>query len=336
MKFLHLSFVLVALSSSYGGAAASSVSLSSATECPVKAEVCEQRVKVEVTGVVDGLMTDVPQAVYDAFVAASAACLQCVDESNAHAMSSGHHGCNYNKCKGCGEQYETWKNCRSCCGECRCMGCSWNYGSGGNRECDRCCSNPGVVPDTQRRALGGEEGGGEGETDVLFSLDVCMDDISPLDGASSHYVDYEALLADFETELQQCYGRHDEFLGAWSSLCAEAGVDLDTLARRGDGGSSAPVLFGLAGVDAEGAVVTTYSSDQDHQASSHAIFYSALGFVALSAFAVVGAAVVVKVINARKALEEERAAQWVSEMALGSDTATTNPLEEAAAAASPH
>jgi hypothetical protein len=53
------------------------------------------------------------------------------------------------------------------------------------------------------------------------------------------------------------------------------------------------------------------------------MFYSALGFVTVSAFAVFGTALVVQVLRKRREADEEQAAKWVSEL---TTVETTNPI----------
>jgi hypothetical protein len=157
---------------------------------------------------------------------------------------------------------------------------------------------------------------------VDFNINVCVADVTPLNPSASHYLDYAQMLTDFESELQECYADSEGFLDSWSSLCADSGIDLSLMARTEEGGSP-KLLFGMQGVDSAGARVTTYSSDESHRSTSHMIFYSALGFVAVSAFAVFGTAVVVKLINKRQEEEQEQSAKWVAEMAT---VDTANPL----------
>ena len=309
MKFLQVSSLLLALSGAYAGGDSSSV------QCGKKQGAeCEQRVKVNASTAISGLIDDVPKEVYEAFVIASTECLQCVDESNVQVLHSRHNGCNSNKCKGCGEKSETWWTCRSCCDECRCMGCDNNLGPGGGRKCDDCCDD--------RRKLSVTTTDDVKEEDVNFNINVCMDNVNPLDSSSTSYVDHVQMLADFEAELEACYTDTEGFMDSWSSLCADSGIDLSLMARQE--GEPKTILFGANGLDSEHAVVTTYSSDESHQSTSHMIFYSALGFVAVSAFAVVGTAVVVKALNKRRAAKDAQEAQWVSEMSSVDNTA--NPL----------
>ena len=314
MKFLQVSSLLLALSGAYAGGDSSSA------QCGKRQGAeCEQRVKVNASSAISGLIDDVPKEVYEAFVIASTECLQCVDESNVQMLVSGDNGCNFNKCKGCGEASETWHSCRSCCGECRCMGCDNNFGPGGGRMCDDCCG--GI-----RRKLSVTTGTADAskEDDVDFNINVCMDNVNPLDSSSTSYVDHVQMLTDFEAELETCYTDTEGFMDSWSSLCADSGIDLSLMARQE--GEPKTILFGANGLDSEHAVVTTYSSDHSHQSTSHMIFYSALGFVSVSAFAVVGTAVVVKVLNKRRAANDAQEAQWMSEMSSVDNTA--NPLSD--------
>ena len=310
MKFLLASTVTLSLTDS-----SSSSSSSSSFGCRDKVVSCDNRVQVNITSAVDGMLYDSPHAVYSAFVAASIDCLECVSNENVEALTFYNYGCNYQKCKNCGEYDETWQTCRTCCGECRCMGCDSNYGLQGDRKCDAdwgwnyqswrssCCSS---------RRLGDESFESSENLDVTFSLDVCMDDVSPLEGSSSHYVDFHALFDDFQVELAKCYDNKDVFINSWSSYCSDAGIDLSLMARtQGDVNS---IMFGLAGLDTEDAVITTTTSSESHRSTSNIMFYSALGFVFLSAFAVGGTAMVVKVLKIRDDARQAQQAAWVSDI----------------------
>ena len=270
------------------------------SECRVKQEVCYERVKVNVTTFIEGLIDDVPKEIFDAFVEASAGCLKCVDSTDLRPLGSGHGGCGTKKCRGCGIPYEeTKKKCKKCCGTCRCQGCTrpwWGKGL-----CDDCCGG---------RRLSDEVDYAGASID--FTIDVCMDDVSPVAPSSSYYIDYAEMLEDFEAELKRCYEEKDDFLTRWASLTADVGIDLSTMARS-SGGPPA-LMFEMEDVDKEGAQVTTYSSDESHRSTSHMIFYGALGFVSISAFAVLGTAVVVRILNKRKEQRREQSAKWVAEM----------------------
>lgn len=281
-------------------------------ECQEKTETCKERVKVSIIDVIQGLNDDVPIEVIDAFVAASASCLQCVDKSDAKPLSTADG------------TVLTDSQCRNRCWCCTSQYCQIN----GKNWCPTQCHDryPECVATPGRRYLteGVDDTTEEYSSEVVnFQIDVCMDDITPLDKGVSSYTDYNQMLADFESELTECYADKETFYNEWSSLCSESGIDLGLMARS-SGGSSA-VMFGLPIIDKEGAEVVTYNSDGAHQATSNMIFYSALGFIAVAAFAVVGTAVVVKVINNRNAEEEEKAAKWVSEMS-AADGSTLNPV----------
>jgi hypothetical protein len=251
---------------------------------------------------VDGLIDDVPAEVLEAFVEASAGCLKCVDPSDLIPLGSGDVGCPAYMCGGCGTEWlETWYTCRDCCEVCRCMGCDpakhWGM-------CESCCGSG------NRRLTTG--------SGVDFTIDVCMDDVNPLNPTSTYYVDYNDLIEDFEAELKACYENKEDFYNRWSSLCSDVGIDLSTMARNS--GEPSTIMFDIEGMDKEGAKITTYSSDESHQSTSNMFFYGALGFVSISVFAVMGTAVVVKVLNKRKEERNAQTAKWVAEMG------TVNPV----------
>ena len=274
-------------------------------ECREKQDGCYERVQVNVSTFVQGLIDDVPKEVIDTFVEASAGCLKCVDPSDLLPLTTGNNGCPAWHCAKCGDEWlETWLTCRDCCGECRCMGCHPDKWWG---MCEDCCEE-----DDTRRLSGAVSSSAAGSgMSVDFTIDVCMDDVSPLDPSSTYYVDFESMIEDFTAELAACYADKDEFSDRWASLAADSGIDLSTMARSDTGGT---IMFEMEGVDKDHAKVTTYSSDESHRSTSHMIFYGALGFVSVSAFAVMGTAVVVKVLNKRKELKREQTAKWVSEM----------------------
>jgi hypothetical protein len=202
---------------------------------------------VDVVSFVGGLSDNTPPEVFEAFVAASAQCLQCVDASNLKIEGDADVG------------------------------------------------------------------------DVSFKIDVCMDDVSPLDSSATYYTDYVTMLEDFQEELTACYAEKDAFYDSWSTLCADSGIDLSLSTRSTD---RETVMYGLDDMDTQNSVVTSYSSDESHRSTSHMIFYAALGFVTVSAFAVFGTALVVRALNKKKEGEEAQAAQWVSEL---TSVETTNP-----------
>ena len=277
-------------------------------KCKEKATTCENRVEVLVTDLVFGLKDEVPVEVYEAFVTASSQCLSCVDKTDVNVLK------NPQPRSKTGDNKVSLPDCKkSGCWCCQEYWCSIAYGT---NYCPSSCSEHYPQCFAERRQL---TDGFDDDTDnsnypyfVNYELNVCMEDITPLDPSATSYVDHTEMLADLERELATCYEDKDAFLDSWSSLCADSGIDLSLMARQE--GEPKTILFGANGLDSEHAVVTTYSSDESHQSTSHMIFYSALGFVAVSAFAVVGTAVVVKVLNKRRAAGEEQAAQWVSEM----------------------
>jgi hypothetical protein len=55
-----------------------------------------------------------------------------------------------------------------------------------------------------------------------FNINVCMDDVTPLDPNTNYYTHYERMLQDFQTELQECYEDRETFLDSWSSLAADS------------------------------------------------------------------------------------------------------------------
>ena len=280
------------------------------SECRVKQEVCYEGVKVNVSTFIEGLIDDVPKEAIVAFVEASAECLQCVDLSDLLPLGSGNNGCPSWQCSKCGDEWkETWLTCRDCCGYCRCMGCDPDKHWG---MCEDCCDD--------RRLSKGDDSVRKRSSD--FTVDVCMDDIKPKDPTATYYVDYEDMIDDFEKELKACYSDKDNFKSMWSAVLAAAGLDLSSLARDGD---TTNIMFDMEGIDKEGAQVKTYSSDESHRSTSNMFFYSALGFVAISVFAVVGTAIVVRVFNKRNEQRAEQAARWVSEMA---SEGVVNPVGE--------
>jgi hypothetical protein len=68
-----------------------------------------------------------------------------INKNDVNRLTTGNNICNtQSSCKMCGTIMETNNNCKSCCNECRCVGCSWNRGPGTNwldheRLCDSCC-----------------------------------------------------------------------------------------------------------------------------------------------------------------------------------------------------
>lgn len=175
------------------------------------------------------------------------------------------------------------------------------------------------------RSLQADTDEADGAHVISFEISVCMDDITPQKAGEASYTDYKRMLADFSDELSTCYADKDAFYNSWSSYAADSGIDMGLMARTEGGGSA--IMFSSGALDIEGATVVSYSSDESHRSTSNMMFYSALGFVTLSAFAVFGTAVVVRVLNNRKAREEEQAAQWVTEL---TSQETMNPVGSSA------
>ena len=298
---------IVPLVALFGGALASN------PECKEKTDSCQNRVKVRATDLVSGLKDDVPVEVIEAFVTASSQCLSCVESSGVVSLGGTSDESTY-----------SYSECRAVCWCCTEW---WCQKSDGSNYCPAQCHDDfAYCADDSRRILQGEEESSP-PTFMNFDIDVCMDDMSPLDGAQTSYVDYDGMLADFQAELETCYGDRDAFMSTWSDLCSESGIDLSLMARSARSGT---ILLGVPGLDSENVEVTTYSSDDSHRSTSHMMFYSALGFVTLSAFAVVGTAVVVKVLNKRREAAAAQEAQWVSEMAMAEDEPpTANPVNSA-------
>lgn len=318
MKLMQISSVMAAL---FMGSAHALGDI----ECRDKQDkdTCHNRVRVNSTSSIFGLVDDVPEEVFEAFVTASTDCLQCVDKSSVHLFHSRNKKCKKDDhCKGCGLPSEDKKNCKQCCGVCRCMGCEWNYGNDRKatrkKRCDKCCVDPNEENNDRRRLAA------DADTFIEFKIDVCMDDLTPLDSEDAFYSDYADMLDDFQTELQECYDDKDGFMSRWSSLAANHGIDLALLAR--DDGGTSRILFGMDDMDTENVAVTSSDSSGSHRSTSNMMFYSALGFVTVAAFAVFGTALVVQVLRKRRESKELQEAQWVSEL---SAVDTTNPVQSA-------
>jgi hypothetical protein len=284
-----------------------SAQASGSAECREKTSTCQNRVEVLVTDLVYGLMDDAPAEVYEAFVAASTKCLSCVENNEVEVLSStaDESKLSANQCK--------WAGCWCCTRD-------WCQRDDGTNYCpEQCHDLYGECAVTQRRLTGEDDG--NNPYFVNYEMNVCMDDVTPLNPSATNYVDHSQMLADFESELATCYADRGGFLDTWSSLCADSGIDLSLMARDDKGTET--IMFGATGLDSAGARVTTYTSDESHRSTSHMIFYSALGFVTVSAFAVMGTAVVIKMLNKRQEEEQEQAAKWVAEMA---NEETVNPL----------
>jgi hypothetical protein len=328
MKFLQISYAVLALAS---------CSADNSGECPEKETECETRLAVDVSSLVEGFMDGMPQEVFTKFVEASSLCLKCVDKSNLKKTrggdddsggGSGNNGCNIDRdCRECGTQKEMKNNCKACCPGPRCMGCDWNLGPLYNnkgkdiRRCSNRCNPeeytyPYSLPTSVlsiEEVVEATAGEIEEADRVEFKLDVCMAEVD-------EDTDYTTMVDRFKDELNACYAAKDTFMDSWSSLCVDVGIDLPNLMKDNNRES---IMLSLDELDAEDAVVTTYSSDETHRSSSHMLFYSALGFVTVAAFAVFGTAVVVRVLNKRQEDRDTQAAQWVSEL---TSTETTNPV----------
>ena len=110
----------------------------------VYAEMCKEEVNVNISDIIFGLKDNVPSEIIDTYIEASSMCMHDINKNNVNTLNTGHNGCNIYSCKSCGTIMETNNNCKPCCNECRCVGCSWNRGPGTNwlgheRVCDSCC-----------------------------------------------------------------------------------------------------------------------------------------------------------------------------------------------------
>jgi hypothetical protein len=106
--------------------------------------MCKEEVNVNISDIIFGLKDDVPSEIIDTYIEASSMCMHDINKNNVNTLNTGHSGCNIYSCKSCGTIMETNNNCKPCCNECRCVGCSWNRGPGTNwlgheRVCDSCC-----------------------------------------------------------------------------------------------------------------------------------------------------------------------------------------------------
>jgi len=156
----------------------------------------------------------------------------------------------------------------------------------------------------------------ETPTHISFQIDVCMDDITPLDSSSSsYYEDYTAMINDFTSQLTECYAQTEDFYNSWSSLCAESGVDLSlATSTRDPTFLRTPVLLSEPFVNIENAKVISYSSSDSHRSTANVLLYAGVGIAAVSAFAVVGAVVVVNLLKKRAEAEDEKALNWIAGM----------------------
>lgn len=296
-----------------------SYGLGADVDCPEKTDVCNKRVKVSVTDMIQGLKDDIPEEVISAFVETSAECMQCVETSDVSLFSTGDGST------------LTYSQCRARCWCCRNHHCQDEHG---NHNCPAQCFDDFSRCDF-RRFLAEDEPTSKVETytgpgalssshAVNFEIDVCMDDIVPLDMSKESYPSHKLLLSDFEEELTKCYEEKEDFYESWALRLSQRGIDLTQMTR--DGVGSPGMLFGTPAVDSEGAEVTAYSSGDSHKETSNMIFYGALGFATVAAFAIFGTALVVKMLNARKAANEEQATRWVAEMAAAESGGEMNPM----------
>lgn len=323
-------------------------------------EPCREEVNVNISDIIFGLIDDVPSEIINSYIKASSMCMHDVKKSNVKMLNTGSNICNREtSCKMCGTIMETNNNCKSCCGVCRCVGCSWNRGPGTNwfgheRLCDSCCvqqeeicesylydcfgcnmANEGekscksccnqcrcegchidderngwqkyiygdyVCDDccSSRRHLSMQE---MSETYVYYGLSVCMDAVSPLDKTEVYYRDYKEMLNDFVNDLHYCYENKTQFITTWATLSAAQGLDL-SLMTRDESRDTTTILFGYTGMEVSEAEVKTYYSSDSHKATSHMIFYGAIGFIIISMSAIFATYVIVRKINEKK---EEKA-----------------------------
>ena len=195
------------------------------------------------------------------------------------------------ECYGCKLSNEGAKSCKTCCGQCRCEGCSSNnvrYGwlkeIYGDYVCDECC-------DTHRRIQEPEpEPEPEQDIQIYYNLKACIitnDDI-------------QRILENYNNQLHNCYQNRSQFINTWASLTADQGIDLSLMVRDEMDNDYSTILFGYNGMEIDNAQVTSYESSESHKATSYMIFYGALGFIIVSISAVISTAIVVRVKNKRK------------------------------------
>lgn len=222
-----------------------------------------------------------------------------------------------NDCYGCKMSNEGDKSCKDCCGVCRCEGCSktnerigWSKNIYGDYICDDCCEERRL----QSNITNIINGDTEFETHIYFNIDVCMDDITPLDSSKSNYINYIDMLNDFSDEFHLCYEDKDKFINSWTSISAHKGLDLNLMVR--DEKEPSTLLFGYTSIEISNAQVKTYDSSDSHKSTSHMIFYGSLGFVTISLFAILSTAFVVYIFNKRKRTN----AKFISEI--------NNPMQD--------
>ena len=111
----------------------------------VYSEICKEEVNVNISDIIFGLKHDTPSEIIDTYIEASSMCIHDINKNNVVKLNTGNNICNtQSSCKMCGTIMETSDNCKPCCNQCRCVGCSWNRGPGTNwlgheRVCDSCC-----------------------------------------------------------------------------------------------------------------------------------------------------------------------------------------------------
>lgn len=202
-----------------------------------------------------------------------------------------------NECYGCNLLIEGSKSCKTCCGECRCKGCNTNNQlSGwlkqlyGDSVCDECCHTRQLDPLQ--------------EIQIYFNINVCMDNVKPLNTTNIQYTNYKDMLYDFNNELHKCYQNKTQFINNWSLITSNKGMDL-SLMMRDENYDLSTILFGYTGMEIQNAQVISYDSSERHKSTSHMLFYSAIGFIIISISAILSTAIVTKVLNKRKEQNEK-------------------------------
>ena len=308
-------------------------------------------VSVNVSDMLIGLKMNTPTEVIDAYIEASGKCINNVETRKIVTMNTGNNVCEeHSSCEWCGTIAETENNCKSCCDVCRCVGCSWNRGTGTNwygqeRVCDSCCVEPeeedicesymmecygcklsnegtnsckeccghcrckGCNINNQRygwlEALYGDyvcddccndrrriEEQPQEDIQIYYNLKTCI--------ASQLHYDYQDILENYNNQLHNCYQNKSQFLNTWATLTSNQGIDL-SLMIRDETGDLSTILFGHTGMEIENArVESSYESSNSHKATSHMIFYGAIGFLIVSISAIISTAIVIKIFNKRK------------------------------------
>jgi hypothetical protein len=208
----------------------------------------------------------------------------------------------YMDCFGCKMPIEGTTSCKECCGICRCEGCNnnfrtnWQQNMYGDYVCDPCCDRrlEGDSNLQKRRRLE------EYEINVYYNMNICMDEITPLDTNKQVYTNHEEMLQDYNDELHSCYENKSHFIDTWASISANNGLDLSLMVRDDRDRDLTTILFGYTGMEINNAQVTTYSSSKSHRATKHMLFYGIIGFLVISIVAVTSTFIVVYKINKRK------------------------------------